>query len=240
MNIRKEIMMALKLLARIDGLSPRHKDCGFTNFITEPANKSQFEICKKWDGKTSMTLTGGAGTGKTHLAIAMLKNYPMVERDEKASNEIKNRLEYDIRNDSVRYGLDGKPYGKEDYQRDLDNELWKYRSANCYFVSLVELFVKINNAALNTDKMEILEKYCNDPYEDCTCFDDLGAEKLTEAKRENLYYIIDSRYRNMKPTIITSNFTIKEISDNEPRIASRLAEMGDILYFGGKDYRKNK
>ena len=240
MIIRKGIMMASKLLAQVDGLPLRHKDCGFTNFITDPTNKEQFEICKNWDGKTSMTLTGGAGTGKTHLAIAMLKNFPMIEHDEKTAEEIKKRLEYDIQNNAVRWGHDGKEYGKEHYQKVLDSGSWKYRSATCFFISLVELFVKINNAALNTDKMEILEKYCNGPYEDCICFDDLGAEKLTEAKRENLYYIIDSRYRNMKPTIITSNFTIKEIADNEPRIASRLAEMGDILYFGGKDYRKKK
>ena len=107
------------------------------------------------------------------------------------------------------------------------------------FVPIVEMFVEINTAATTDEgKQAVLRKYSTNSTYDCICFDDLGAEKLTDAKRENLYYIIDSRYREMLPTIITSNFTINEINEVEPRIASRLAEMGIILQFNGKDFRK--
>ena len=134
-------------------------------------------------------------------------------------------------------------YAKDDQKKQikemLDNELWKYRSANCLFIPFVDLFIELNEMALKDGKLEQLKKYGGNNF-DCICFDDLGAEKLTEAKRENLYYIIDARYRNMMPIIITSNFTIQEISEFEPRIASRFAEMGKILQFKGKDFRKNK
>ena len=67
--------------------------------------------------------------------------------------------------------------------------------------------------------------------------DDLGAEKLSDTNRQNLYLIIDRRYREEKSLIITSNFTIDELNDYEPRIASRITEMGKIFFINGNDHR---
>lgn len=230
--------MNFKLSSRVTNIPLRHKDCGFTNYKTSEENIKQYNSCFNWDGKKSIILTGKTGTGKTHLAIAMLRNYPMVELPEEIANEEKIRLEKDIENKRVRYFSDGSLVPSDHSQKILDSGIWKYRPANCLFVSIVEMFVEINNAAMNDgSKMYLLQKYSS-PKFDCICFDDLGAEKLTDAKRENLYYIIDARYRNILPTIVTSNFTINEISEVEPRIASRFAEMGQILQFNGKDFRK--
>ena len=176
----------------------------------------------------------------------MLRNFPKVEAEEKFALSKKYELESLIRGDQVRYYSDTKLKIEPEYWKEkLDSGIWKYRGANCLFVSFVELFIKINDRAMSDEgKMRILDEYAKPPNWrtgwECICFDDLGAEKLTDAKRENLYYIIDSRYREMLPTIITSNFTIQEISEVEPRIASRLAEMGKILQFNGSDYRKNR
>lgn len=167
-------------------------------------------------------------TGKTILAIAMLKNMKMREIPEEDAQKVKSSLEYDLKITE----------DKERIKKLLDSELYKFRPARALFISVVEMFIQINDVALKGGKQDLLDKYTKDNY-DCICFDDLGAEKLTDAKRENLYYIIDSRYRNMLPTIITTNFTIDEINQNEPRIASRLSEMGKILQFNGKDYRLN-
>ena len=162
----------------------------------------------------------------------------MIELDESKATKEKESLEWNIKRGVTYRGANGGLIDSNYFQKVLDSGLWKYRRANCLFVSFVEMFVEINTAAIDDGgKESVLKKYAGNNF-DCICFDDLGAEKLTEAKRENLYYIIDSRYREMLPTIITSNFTISEISDVEPRIASRLAEMGKILQFNGKDYRK--
>lgn len=53
--------------------------------------------------------------------------------------------------------------------------------------------------------------------------DDIGSTGMTEWREEVLFYVIDERYNSMKPTIITSNFSLKEFKENyHPRIYSRL------------------
>ena len=225
--------MASKLLANVINVPKRFEHCSFGTFKTNKENETIFEICKKWDAYESITLTGKPGTGKTHLAISMLKNFPMVEE----KNEMNIRYQKDKAEKLLKSLEQKEEKGK--IEKYLKDELYNYRKAKCLFTPFVELFIEINSYAMSDDgKMSILRKYSQSTEYDCICFDDLGAEKLTEAKRENLYYIIDARYRNMLPTIITSNFTIQEISEVEPRIASRFAEMGKILQFDGYDYRK--
>jgi len=219
-----------KLSSSVSNIPKRHEDRNFDNYKINSDNEKQFNICKNWDSKESMTLTGKTGTGKTHLAIAMLKNMQMILMPENYIHEEKYKLEIYIEREKDE---DRKNY----YKNLLDTGIYKYRKAVCLFVPFVEMFVEINTAAMeDKGKRSVLDKYAKNY--DCICFDDLGAERLTDAKRENLYYIIDSRYREMLPTIITSNFTIQEISDVEPRIASRFAEMGKIVQFNGQDYRK--
>ena len=68
--------------------------------------------------------------------------------------------------------------------------------------------------------------------------DDLGAEKTTDYVRQMLYVIINAREMNEWQTIITSNLSIEEISTAiDPRIASRIAGMGEVINLGDKDFR---
>ena len=83
---------------------------------------------------------------------------------------------------------------------------------------------------------------------DLLIIDDLGKEKPTEFTVTSLFSIINARYENMKPTIITSNFTL----DNLPKaltpakgdlstaqsIASRLRESSDIINMTWDDFRE--
>jgi len=223
--------MILKLSSRIQGLPKRHSGATFDNFIVDESNKKHFDICNGWDGTESIFLTGNTGTGKTHLAIAMLKSFPMIELPQEKAFEERNRIEIYADREQQ------DPSEKKILNEMLKTEIWKYRNASCLFVSIVEMFIELNEAAQNKDGKKVLLDRYSGQY-DCICFDDFGAEKLTDAKRENFYYIIDKRYRDMKTTIVTSNFTIKEISNVEPRIASRFTEMGKILQFEGVDYRK--
>lgn len=68
--------------------------------------------------------------------------------------------------------------------------------------------------------------------------DDLGAEKPSDWVREQLYVIINRRYENMLPTVITTNCTMKELVDRVgQRTASRIIEMTTPYKITAADYR---
>lgn len=56
------------------------------------------------------------------------------------------------------------------------------------------------------------------------CLDDLGAEKRSEWTDQELYYLIDSRYRKGLKTIITSNNDITGLSEDS-RLSDRIREI---------------
>ena len=68
--------------------------------------------------------------------------------------------------------------------------------------------------------------------------DDLGKEKTSDWVNEILYSIINYRYENLLPMIITSNLTISQLSKKTGEATvSRLLEINKIIRFGSKDYR---
>lgn len=71
--------------------------------------------------------------------------------------------------------------------------------------------------------------------------DDLGSEKPTEWVQETLFVLIDRRYTHYRPTIITSNLSLDELKDRLGyRIASRIAEMSEVVELRASDYRIRK
>ncbi len=81
----------------------------------------------------------------------------------------------------------------------------------------------------------IIEKYAR---ANLLLLDDLGAEKSTEYAIQSLYLIIDRRWREDKPTIITSNLNLTELAGKlDDRIASRIAGMCEVVKLTGKDRR---
>lgn len=72
--------------------------------------------------------------------------------------------------------------------------------------------------------------------------DDLGIERSTEYAKEQVYAVVDERYKANLPLIITTNLTINEIRnpDNvaDARIYSRILEMCTPVHVGGTDRRQ--
>lgn len=68
--------------------------------------------------------------------------------------------------------------------------------------------------------------------------DDLGVEKASEWVKETFYRIINKRYEEVLPTIITSNLDLGELADRlGDRVSSRLAESCDVIKLEGDDRR---
>ena len=77
---------------------------------------------------------------------------------------------------------------------------------------------------------------------DLLIIDDLGVERSTEYAMEQMFHVIDSRYRSRKPMIITTNLRLEEIK-NPPdlahaRIYDRILERCAPILFDGKNFRE--
>ena len=66
--------------------------------------------------------------------------------------------------------------------------------------------------------------------------DDLGTEAATPWAREKLYQLLNHRYHERLPTVVTSN---RSLDDLEPRLASRLADwqLSQVIQIEARDYR---
>lgn len=107
------------------------------------------------------------------------------------------------------------------------------------FITASELLLKIRSTFSQNgpDEEQVISKYTNLDY---LFIDDIGAEKTTDWARATFYLIIDRRDRDMKPTIITSNLTLKEIASTiDGRIASRISN-GAIMKINMPDYRAKR
>ncbi len=74
--------------------------------------------------------------------------------------------------------------------------------------------------------------------------DDLGVERSTEYAMEQIFTVIDSRYRCRKPLIVTTNLKLEEIK-NPPdlahaRIYDRILERCAPVLFSGRNFREEK
>lgn len=89
------------------------------------------------------------------------------------------------------------------------------------------------------DAFDLLNDQARDPR--FLLIDDFGAEGLTDFVRRAVYFMINERDLSGRQTIITSNYTIKQIdSQIDPRISSRIAGMCSIVELGGEDRRIKK
>ena len=74
--------------------------------------------------------------------------------------------------------------------------------------------------------------------------DDFGMERGTEYGLEQVYNVIDSRYRSEKPLIITTNLTLQELQNPEDtarkRIYGRVMEMCTPVCCTGENFRREK
>ena len=90
-----------------------------------------------------------------------------------------------------------------------------------------------------SSRNEVADKLCRYPL---LIIDDFGMERGTEYALEQIYNIIDSRYRSRKPLIVTTNLTLDEIRHPQDiahaRIYDRLLEMCVPISCIGVSFRK--
>ena len=164
-----------------------------------------------------------------------LKNY-----SEKLVNEVERKGLILVGNNGV---------GKTHLACSIANELIK-NGIPIIYGTLINLLAELKNTYdvdNNISEMEIIKLY---EKVDLLIIDDLGKEKPSEWGLEKLFTIINSRYENNLPVIITTNYDqnslINRLSINgeietAKSIISRLYEMCYLVKIEDRDHRiKNK
>ena len=123
--------------------------------------------------------------------------------------------------------------------------------AGCIANALMEQEVSVrmtNFASILNDlsnslsgRNDVVGRLCSYPL---LIIDDFGIERGTEYALEQVYNIIDARYRSKKPLIVTTNLTLTDLKNPQDvahaRIYDRLTEMCCPVCIMGENFRKAK
>lgn len=112
---------------------------------------------------------------------------------------------------------------------------WVARGLYGRFIGAAEFAYRVQAAYGNA--VTVVSELLDEEHDHFVLLDDLGAEKSTENARAALLYLVDHVYRSKLRIIVTSNMTPAQLSQYEPRLASRLAEIGLLVSIKGRDYR---
>lgn len=121
--------------------------------------------------------------------------------------------------------------------------------AGCIANALMEqeVAVRMTNFALILNDLtasfegrnEYISRLCRAPL---LILDDFGMERGTEYGLEQVYNVIDSRYRSRRPLIVTTNLSLQDLKHPQDtahaRIYDRLLEMCAPIRFSGENFRK--
>ncbi len=121
--------------------------------------------------------------------------------------------------------------------------------AGCIANALMEqeVAVRMTNFALILNDLtasfegrnEYITRFCRAPL---LILDDFGMERGTEYGLEQVYNVIDSRYRSRRPLIVTTNLSLQDLQHPKDtahaRIYDRLLEMCAPIRFSGENFRR--
>ena len=97
----------------------------------------------------------------------------------------------------------------------------------------------LNELNAFTGRNEVVDSMCSYPL---LVLDDFGMERSTEFAMEQIYHVIDSRWRSRRPLIVTTNLPLQELQHPQDtahaRIYDRLLEMCVPVCCTGQSFRK--
>ena len=189
------------------GLNKRQMTQTFINFIPDKGQIEAYEFCMKFARKLSanedkgLYITGAVGSGKTHLASAIINSI------------IDNR--------------------ELNYAEILNTEL----NPRMMFYSMIGLLNDIRRTYSTNDiSQDLITRICKTPL---LVIDDIGVEKTSDWVSERLFEIVDYRYGNMLPLVITTNLTPSElvVAIGE-RVYDRIRSMCKLVAITSKGQRR--
>ena len=105
--------------------------------------------------------------------------------------------------------------------QELDNYM-KIQFGKCHFVSVPHFFNQLKNQFNDgSANFDLIAELCT---VDFLVLDEIGIKKVNDWAIETLYYIINHRYEWKLKTVITSNYSLQELSEKlgDDRITDRI------------------
>ncbi len=130
--------------------------------------------------------------------------------------------------------------GKTFIASALANELMKTKLVEVLFIRMPEAAKRVKNTFDNAVKNEDKKLFDRMKDVELLVIDDLGVEKVSEWLIDEMYQIIDFRWRNKKPMIITSNRSLDDLMKVYPeQIPSRIKGCCKNIHFKSSDRRNS-
>jgi len=215
-------------------IGQRFEHCTFENFEVTDENRSAFEACQRLarEGSIGVLIRGNNGLGKTHLLVAMMKEYDL-RRSHAATG---------IEDDSA---LTGVPSASEMIRmaissEEIDDETPSLSPAEIDAQCHIEYWPLLDlTSELRSDiarGSQSVSRRCREC--DLLVLDDFGSERVTDFVLEELERIVDWRYRTMKLTAVATNLDFKRITlKYGQRAMSRWAASCELVGVFGEDRR---
>lgn len=192
----EEQKLLVAKLFREARIPKRYEGCSLESFEVTDGNRVAYRAVSEYvknlgenvKNGQGLVLYGPAGTGKTHLAVAILRR------------------------------ATGLGY-------------------SALFQNAPELMYRFNATYTTGDTEEELIRVLRNVH--VLVLDDLGKGKWTEKVEERIYVVINARYSEMHPTIVTTNLEPAKLLEFVGQaVFDRLREVSTFVGVGGESYRK--
>lgn len=212
----------------------RFENCTFENFDVTDENREAYIACKRVaeEGVSGVLVRGKNGLGKTHLLVAMMKEYdrrnsfiPIPRESLEDMKAVPPAMEL-IENASRQSA------GSDEVPSLAQDEIEKL--AHVEYWPMLDLTSELrSDIAQGSQATSTRCREC-----DLLVLDDFGAERVTDFVLEELVRIVDWRYRTMKLMAVATNLGFKAIIDKYGnRAISRWAESCLFVGILGEDRR---
>lgn len=120
----------------------------------------------------------------------------------------------------------------------LANELMEREMVEVLFLNMPDAITRVKNTFDTDVKNEDAKLFERMKEMELLVLDDMGVEKYSDWMADQLYQIIDHRWKNRKPMIITSNLSLEDLAKSyKPQIASRITGCCKPIRFTDRDRR---
>ena len=184
-------------------IGERFQHCTFENLEVSKTNREAYEACKRVarEGKHGIMLWGKNGVGKTHLLVALMKEYDQLHSHIPAKPDSTEPMIEIPSASRLIANASGMSDDIDEIPSLSSDEIEK--SAHIEYWPLLDLVSELRSDIAHGS--QITSTRCREC--DLLILDDFGSERTTDFVLEELERIVDWRYRAMKPTAVATNLS---------------------------------